>query len=119
MHEAGIAMEIIAGVEAALEDRPGFKATRIFVTVGRLQNVDPASLRFAFDILAKESPSCAGAELVFEEAAARGECSLCAWEGPLPNEPWVCPECKNTKIDISGAWDLLLRSIDAQEVGKE
>ncbi|MBW2613648.1 MAG: hydrogenase maturation nickel metallochaperone HypA, partial [Deltaproteobacteria bacterium] len=67
MHEMGIAMQIIEIATAAIPAEEGdVKVARVNLKVGKLAAVVADSLRFCFEIAAKETP-LEGAELGIEE----------------------------------------------------
>lgn len=56
MHEMGIASSVLEAVHRELHRYPGQRATKVGVRVGQFAGVDAESLRFCFDVLAKDSP---------------------------------------------------------------
>ena len=54
MHELGIANSILEAAAAEVARYPGQCATRIGVMIGEWAGVDTESLRFCFEVLAKE-----------------------------------------------------------------
>jgi len=64
MHELGLTMEI---VEIAVEHAAGRPVRKLRVAVGKRAAVVPDSLRFCFEVCAKDTV-LEGAELVLDEA---------------------------------------------------
>jgi hydrogenase nickel incorporation protein HypA/HybF len=56
MHEMGIACSVIEAVEKELVRYPGQRATKVGVRIGEFAGVDTESLRFCFEVVAKQSP---------------------------------------------------------------
>ncbi len=116
MHEASIAIEIIKAAESAVADRPGFRASRIVLRAGPLSGVDPASLRFAFEILAKEAPVVSGAELEIRDAQVSTSCRACG-SGPFEGFRESCPSCRSPFLTVQGADDLVLETLEGDVEG--
>ncbi|MBW2634696.1 MAG: hydrogenase maturation nickel metallochaperone HypA, partial [Deltaproteobacteria bacterium] len=77
MHEMGIAMQIIEIATAAIPAEEGdVKVARVNLKVGKLAAVVADSLRFCFEIAAKETP-LEGAELGIEEIPVVARCKEC------------------------------------------
>jgi hydrogenase nickel incorporation protein HypA/HybF len=54
MHELGIATSILDAVRTEIASRAGARPLKVAVRVGEMAGVDPASLSFCFEVLAKE-----------------------------------------------------------------
>lgn len=113
MHEASIAAEIIRAAEAAISDRPGFKASRLVIRAGPLCSVDPSSLCFAFEILSRDVPALAGAEIEIRESRVSASCRACG-SGPHEGFRESCPSCGSPMLSFEGADDLVLESLDGE-----
>ena len=100
MHELGI-ME--SAVEAALREartRSASRIHRIVLRIGTLAGVEPDALRFAFDVVTKDT-AAAGATLDVETVPARAWCSACRREfGIESGFICVCPACGGLSGDI-------------------
>ena len=55
MHEMGIAASVLEAVGKEMERYPGRRAAKIGLRIGEFAGVDTESLRFCFDVLAKNS----------------------------------------------------------------
>jgi Zn finger protein HypA/HybF involved in hydrogenase expression len=54
MHEMGIASSILEAADAEALRYPGHRAAKVGVAIGEYAGVDTESLRFCFEVLAKE-----------------------------------------------------------------
>lgn len=54
MHEMGIASSVLEAVDQEAHRNPGCRATKVGLRIGEYAAVDQDSLRFAFEVLAKE-----------------------------------------------------------------
>jgi hydrogenase nickel incorporation protein HypA/HybF len=109
MHELAIADSVvrIASAHAA-----GRKVCRVELKVGRLRQVVPSSLEFAFTLLT-EGTELEGAELAMEVVPAGGRCRGCGFDGPLPELPLQCGRCGGFDVEVLRGEDL---SVDALEI---
>ncbi len=111
MHEAAVANAILEHVERRLADADEAVVASVHVRIGEFSNVDPESLRFAFDSLKSSCAICREATLVVESAPAFAVCS----EGGhryriLPEHAYRCTECgggisklvAGDELDITG-----------------
>jgi len=117
MHEMGIAMQIIEIAQASIPEEEGDIAiARVNLKVGKLAAVVADSLRFCFEIAAKETP-LEGAELDIEEIPVKARCKECdtAWtiEGPAFN----CEKCGSGQIEILSGRELNIESIEIADEG--
>jgi hydrogenase nickel incorporation protein HypA/HybF len=55
MHELGIASNVLEIIGKAMESRPGARLRRATVRVGDFSGVDPESLQFSLEVLAKDA----------------------------------------------------------------
>ncbi len=54
MHEMGIASSVLEAVHEESHRHPGHRATKVGLRIGEYAGVDQESLRFCFEVLAKE-----------------------------------------------------------------
>jgi hydrogenase nickel incorporation protein HypA/HybF len=111
MHEFSIASAVVATAERHAEGR---RVTAVSVRVGRLRQVVPDSLRFSFDICARDTV-CADARLELTEIVVRLRCTDCntAWEPEIP--AFRCPACASAAVDIEAGQELEVDFIDVEE----
>lgn len=53
MHEMGVASSVLETVQRELKRCPGQRASAVALRIGRFAGVDPDSLRFCFEAIAK------------------------------------------------------------------
>ena len=125
MHELSISSAI---VDTALRHAGGRRVTAVSVRAGALRQVVPDSLRFYFEIVARDT-RCAGARLELEVVAAWMRCAECAQEwDPAPPplaghaelDPVVlpafrCPACGATRTEPLRGGELEVESIEVTE----
>jgi len=112
MHEMGIAMQIIEIAQASIPEEEGDIAiARVNLKVGKLAAVVADSLRFCFEIAAKETP-LEGAELDIEEVPVRARCKECDTEWTIDGPAFNCEKCGSGQIEILSGRELNIESIE-------
>jgi hydrogenase nickel incorporation protein HypA/HybF len=108
MHEVGIMAATIAAVLRETRARHATRVHRIVLRVGALSGVDPESLRFAFDVVARETPA-AEAVLEIETLPGRAHCAACAADfAASSGYIFCCPRCRRLSGDIRQGRELEL-----------
>ena len=79
MHEVGIMASAMDAVLAQAREHGASRVHLIVLRVGALSGVEPEALRFAFDIVAKDTPAD-GADLEIDTVPARARCPDCDLE---------------------------------------
>ncbi len=112
MHEMGIAAQIIEIAKNAIPaDIENARVERINIKVGKLSAVVPRSLRFCFEIAAKET-ILSGASLIIEEIPVKAFCKSCKNEWTINDPVFTCPGCGEKAIDILSGRELDVASIE-------
>jgi len=115
MHEMGIAMQIVKIASDAIpQNARNTPVCRVNLRVGKLTAVVPASLRFCFEMAAKDTP-LSGAELNIEEVPIKGKCPECGDEWTIIDPVFTCRTCSNGSIDIVSGQELEVTSIELAE----
>jgi hydrogenase nickel incorporation protein HypA/HybF len=108
MHEFSIASAV---VDTAVRHARGRRVTVVWLRAGRLRQVVPDALEFAFGIVSRET-LCEGARLELEVVPARLRCEACetAWEIELP--VFRCPACGAGDACVVSGEELEVESIE-------
>jgi hydrogenase nickel incorporation protein HypA/HybF len=115
MHEMGIAMEIVRIViESIPADVTDPKVERINLKVGQLAAVVPQSLKFCFEIAAKET-AAETAELHIEEIPVSAICDTCQYRWQIDAPVFRCPQCDSGSIEVLTGRELDIESIELAE----
>jgi hydrogenase nickel incorporation protein HypA/HybF len=111
MHEFSIASAV---VDTAVKHAAGRRVTVVSLRCGRLRQVVPDALEFAFGIVARETV-CEGARLDQEVVAARLRCDACdrGWEIDVP--AFRCPTCGTADVAVLSGEELEVESIEVSE----
>jgi hydrogenase nickel incorporation protein HypA/HybF len=111
MHELAIAESVLA---IATEHAAGRPVRRVELKVGRLRQVVPSSLEFAFQLLADDT-SLRGAELVIEDVPAMARCRACGADTEQPSFPLTCGCCGGFDVEVIAGEELLLDALELEE----
>lgn len=95
MHEASIAKDILLSIGKRVDkEGPEFQSSSVTVRIGEFRNVDPDSLKFAFDSIKASFPSCGNCQLQTEYVEAE---ALCVANShlfrPSSQNKFSCPVC--------------------------
>jgi len=115
MHELSIVEALVEQVRSEV-DRSGREGTirRVELVIGRLSGVSCDSIRFAFDLLKRDTP-LAESDLQIAEPLATCHCRSCNARVEVDEIVLSCPECGGGNITIEGGRELLLQSIEIEE----
>ncbi|HYJ00032.1 MAG TPA: hydrogenase maturation nickel metallochaperone HypA [Thermoleophilaceae bacterium] len=114
MHELSIAQALIEIVD---RHAGGRRVTRVEVKVGRLRQVVPDALDFAFELVSQGTP-VEGAELVLEDVPAAGTCASCGSDTPLPELPLACRRCGSFDVELTQGEELRVEALEIEETGR-
>ena len=114
MHEFGICEGIVSAAVEALGRstvKGRLKTTRI--VVGRLHQVIPETLRFAYGILAQDT-AAAGSVLEIREVPVAVACRACGWSGDIAMPLFRCGACQSGEVDVVRGRELFLESLEIE-----
>ena len=112
MHEMGIAMEIIdIAISSIPDDIKNARVEKVNLKVGKMSAIVVESLRFCFEIVAKDTP-LSGAKLNVEEIPVVARCRECDFEWTVNKPAFTCSKCKSGLIDIISGRELDIASIE-------
>ena len=110
MHELSIAQAI---VDVAARHAGEASVARVYVQVGRLRQVVPSALAFAFELCAHGTP-VEGAALELEEVPVVVTCRACgAGSRPLAF-PLACADCGGLDVHVVQGEELQVESLELE-----
>jgi hydrogenase nickel incorporation protein HypA/HybF len=124
MHEVSVMADLIEAIKKELERYDVISVKEVSLTVGRLTNLGPEQLEFAYEIMSKDS-ILEGSKLNIKEEEVEVRCSQCGYEGPVKNMDvgeeahfivpiLSCPKCSSA-VMITAGKSCCVRSIDIEE----
>ena len=111
MHELSLADAVVA---IARDHARGRRVSAVDVRVGRLRQVVPDALEFAFELVAAGT-EVEGAELRVEHVPVRVRCARCAAESEAPEFPLACARCGSVDVEVIAGDELLVESLEIEE----
>ncbi|CAN2042074.1 Hydrogenase maturation factor HypA [Candidatus Magnetomoraceae bacterium gMMP-15] len=112
MHEMSIALQVldiaISSIPNSMKDS---QVEAVNLKVGKLTAIVPESLKFCFDIIAKDTP-LNGAELRIKEMPLIVKCLDCNLKSELKTPIFSCKNCNSSNIEIISGQELDIISIE-------
>jgi hydrogenase nickel incorporation protein HypA/HybF len=110
VHELSIAGAVL---DSALAHAGGRTVTGVSVRTGAMRQVVGRSLRFYWEIVARDT-LCEGATLALEEIATVLRCRRCeeAWSPQIP--AFCCPACGSSDVEIAAGDELEIEYIEVE-----
>ena len=115
MHELSVATAVL---NTAVKHARGRPVTLVAVQTGALRQVVPESLRFYWQIVARDT-GCAGATLELTEVGARLCCGGCGheWSPELP--VFRCGACGGADVEIVSGDELCVDYIEVEDTSTQ
>ena len=115
MHEMGIAIQIAEIATASIPaEMKAARVARVNLRVGKFAAIVPTSLKFCFEIVAKDT-ALAGSELHIEEIPVVVRCRDCQAQWTIEEPAFQCQACQSGSIDIISGRELDIESIEIAE----
>ncbi|MEM2905462.1 MAG: hydrogenase maturation nickel metallochaperone HypA [Candidatus Bathyarchaeia archaeon] len=111
MHEFSAMNQVVETVQREAERRGAKAVAEVRLTIGKLTMLSPVQMRFAYELLVKNTP-LEGSDLVIREQDAAVKCPSCGYNGPMTVEedpiyhiafPTLsCPRCQEVVEVVAG-----------------
>ena len=105
------------GVFKLLEDIAAknnlIKIDKVILRVGKLRQVFPDFLQFAFENISQNTP-LDGAELIIEEIPITMRCKSCNQEFTVEHNTYICPKCGAAKLELLTGKEIIIASIEGE-----
>ena len=111
MHELSYARSMIEQIEAFLQKEKFTRISSINLKIGKMSGIDPLSLEFCFDIVAKGTIA-EGAKINIEHVPLKIFCHKCNIEIEPTKHVYACPVCAG--IDIQTTSGNLAQLLDVE-----
>ncbi|CAA7614299.1 hydrogenase maturation nickel metallochaperone HypA [Magnetospirillum sp. UT-4] len=114
MHE----MSLTEGVIRILEDQAAThdftRVKTVWLEIGELSSVDPESMLFCFDAVARGSAVAAGAKLEIVRVAGRAFCLDCAEAVALGHRGDPCPRCGGWSLQVTAGEEMRVKELEVE-----
>jgi len=114
MHELGIIQNIFSILEEVAEEHRLIAIHKVTLKLGKLQQIVPEMLRFAFDTVAKGTKA-EGAVLELKEVPIKMQCQTCGTDFIVEEHIYICPECSGTSLMTLEGMEIFLESIEGDQ----
>jgi len=114
MHEFGIVEDILATINKIATEQKFKKINRVTIQVGKLRQVIPENLQFAFSVLA-ENTIAANAQLVIDEIPITIRCQSCNQKATIADFTYICPHCNSSDLEILTGKEIILETIEGEK----
>ena len=113
MHELSLAEKINNTIENLCERSGWVCVRRVVLKVGRMRQVDPELLTFAFDVVAKGTVS-EGAQVSVMELPVVFMCHSCGRETSSEGTVFICANCGSTNVELRSGMELTIESMEVE-----
>jgi hydrogenase nickel incorporation protein HypA/HybF len=114
MHEMGIASSVLEAAQQEASGHPGARVLKVGVRIGEWAGVDPESLRFCFDALAR-TDAVDPPVLEIEYLARQNRCGTCGITFALEQFRVECPRCGAAITEPISGNELELAFVELEE----
>jgi hydrogenase nickel incorporation protein HypA/HybF len=114
MHELGIINNLFTIIEEVAEENHLVRIHKVKLKLGKLQQIVPEMLTFAFETVA-QGTKAEGAVLDVEYAPIRMKCHGCEREFIVENNTYICPECAQTRLTMLTGMEIILESLEGDQ----
>ena len=113
MHETDMTKALIVSIKDWREEQPEqHQIEKIHLVVGEFTCVEPASLKFAFEVQTRDT-FLEGVELIIKDIPLVAFCQSCQQEyKPQIGLQYSCPDCKSPMEDIRSGRELKIDRIE-------
>jgi hydrogenase nickel incorporation protein HypA/HybF len=115
MHEVHIVRAIVEAVEKKAVAQKAKRVKSLTVRFNALTSHSADHVRFAFDLVKKESPLVKKAKLALNEVEPLLLCDQCGEKFIGHHLPDICPKCSSIKVKAVNSTDLVLESFEIEE----
>jgi hydrogenase nickel incorporation protein HypA/HybF len=111
MHEVSIMAEALRMAVDTAKSAGASRVLKLRLRVGRLSGVVPEAMRFAFDVVCRDTMA-AGASLEIELVPATCRCATCQTEFECADFFNECPRCHNVSGELRRGRELEIADVE-------
>lgn len=113
MHEFKLIHNIFSTVIDFARNNALHSVNKVTLQVGRLRQLAPEFLRFAFAVIGKDT-IIDGAHLEIEHVPVSFMCRDCSKQFTVDDDVYVCPECQSSNLEFLSGKEIILVSIEGE-----
>ena len=115
MHEFSICQSIVTTVLDEYEkiSPAPLKIEKVGIVAGRLHQIIPDSLTFAWEILTKETPA-EGSRLEITFQKVECSCNKCGQTGEIEYPVFICRYCGSGDVEVTKGKELLIENMEVK-----
>jgi hydrogenase nickel incorporation protein HypA/HybF len=113
MHELSLAEAINNTIQTLCARSSWTRVRRVILKVGRMRQIDPELLAFAFSVAGKGTVS-ENAELSVIELPVVFKCNSCGERTTSESTIFVCLNCGSTDVDLLSGMELTIESMEVE-----
>lgn len=117
MHELSIIQDLFKVLIKIATEKKLRKVSVVYLKIGKLRQIVPEFLEFAFSTIAKDSVA-EGAKLVIEFIPITMRCNSCDKEFTVEEDIFFCPGCESGDLTLISGKELILESIEGDQDAK-
>ncbi|OGN88751.1 MAG: hydrogenase maturation nickel metallochaperone HypA [Chloroflexi bacterium RBG_13_46_14] len=113
MHELSIVESLLALVLEHAGKAEAEKVVGVNLVVGELSGVVQEAVKFYWDFLTRETIA-KDSRIIFRHVPAQLKCRECGEVFLSSEYGYVCPKCRNQKVDIIAGRELFIDSLEVE-----
>ena len=113
MHEMALCESLLDVIEEQASAQSFTRVRRVRLEVGPFSGVEIEALRFAFDVIVKNTLAD-GAALEIIEVEGKGLCLDCNETVMIEDRLSACPECNGTNVRVTGGYELRIKELEVE-----
>jgi hydrogenase nickel incorporation protein HypA/HybF len=113
VHEMSIAESVLQIIEDKARSDGYAKVNAVWLEIGQLAGVETESLRFCFDVVARDTVA-RDARLEIIETAGQGWCMECACNVAVTARYEPCPRCGSFQIEVTGGEEMRVKELEVE-----
>ncbi len=114
MHEVAVCESILDVLREQAGKAGAGRVLSVRLRIGEMSGVAEDSLRFAFEIVAKDTLAD-GADLIIDNVPLTARCRSCGLEFRIVGYAFSCMRCDSPEIDVVSGRELLVTEIDMED----
>lgn len=114
MHEFKLIQNIFTIILDTANSNALRSVKKVTLQVGKLRQLAPEFLRFAFAIVSKDTIAD-GAELEVQHIPVTMKCGSCSQQSAIEEDYYLCPTCQSTDLEVLSGKELIIASIEGEK----